>query len=170
MRSRFVVVLILVAALVVVRTGHEQPSPAEAAPVSALLAGDSVMNGLAQSYGANARSMLAARHSFLLETAGCRRLITTSCSIGSSPQPSNALSVVRARAGQYAHTLVVAAGYNDPSTGSVGVATAVDVLIAEAMPGRPGRSNNPPVVTPAARPASNNRSVGDPLDGSHRQR
>ena len=107
-------------------------SPVSAAPAEALLVGDSVMNGMAQGYGAPARAALAARHSYVLDTAGCRRLITTSCSIGSAPRPSNALTVVRGRVGQYSGTLVIGVGYNDAPNGSAGVGAAVDVLIAEA--------------------------------------
>jgi lysophospholipase L1-like esterase len=39
---------------------------------------------------------------------------------------------VQARAGQYDRVLVVAAGYNDPTTGSVGLETAVEVMLATA--------------------------------------
>jgi hypothetical protein len=98
----------------------------------ALLVGDSVMSAMAQTYGAPARAQLAARHSFLLDAKGCRRLITTSCSIGSSPPPTNALTVIRAMAGQYRTALVVAVGYNDATTGTGGLTTAVDVILAEA--------------------------------------
>jgi hypothetical protein len=103
-----------------------------AAPVEALLVGDSVMAGMAQSYGLPARQLLAARHSFILDAKGCRRLIAPSCSIGSTPPPSTALTVVRVNAGNYQRALVVAAGYNDSTTGSTGVGAAVDTLVAEA--------------------------------------
>jgi hypothetical protein len=103
-----------------------------AAPVEALLVGDSVMAGMAQSYGLPARQLLAARHSFILDAKGCRRLIAPSCSIGSSPPPSTALAVVKAYAGSYQRALVVAAGYNDSTTGTTGVGAAVDALVAEA--------------------------------------
>lgn len=107
--------------------------PAVAAPkVTALLVGDSVMNGMAQTYGATSRQQLATRHSYLLETKGCRRLITTSCRIGDNPAPSNAITVVRQMAGQYRTALVVGAGYNDPTTGDAGLGRAVDVMLAEA--------------------------------------
>jgi hypothetical protein len=105
---------------------------AAAAPVEALLIGDSVLNGLAQPYSAAGRAALAARHSFILDAAGCRRLITTSCSIPPGTAPTNAITVLRARAGQYDSALVIAAGYDDPSSGEFGVGAAVDVLIAEA--------------------------------------
>lgn len=105
---------------------------AAAAPVEALLIGDSVLNGLAQPYSAEGRAALAARHSFILDAAGCRRLITTSCSIPPGTAPTNAITVLRARAGQFDRALVVAAGYDDPSSGEFGVGAAVDVLIAEA--------------------------------------
>ena len=106
---------------------------AQAAPVpEALLVGDSVMNGMAQTYGATSRAQLAARHSFLLETKGCRRLITTSCRIGDNPAPTNAITVIRSRAGSYRTALVVAAGYNDPTSGSVGLNAAIDVILNEA--------------------------------------
>lgn len=85
--------------------------PVEATPpVEALLIGDSVMHGMAQSYSASARALLAARHSFLLESAGCRRLITTSCRILPAPAPTNAMTVLKARAGRYNRVLVIAAG------------------------------------------------------------
>jgi hypothetical protein len=105
---------------------------AAAAPVEALLIGDSVLNGLAQPYSTAGRAALAARHSFILDAAGCRRLITTSCSIPPGTAPTNAITVLRARAGQFDRALVVAAGYDDPSSGQFGVGAAVDVLIAEA--------------------------------------
>lgn len=103
-----------------------------AAPVEALLVGDSVMAGMAQSYGLPSRQLLAARHSFILDAKGCRRLIAPSCSIGSNPPPSTALFVVKANAGNYQRALVVAAGYNDSTTGTSGVGAAVDTLVAEA--------------------------------------
>lgn len=107
--------------------------PAEAAPKpQALLVGDSVMNGMAQTYGTTSRVQLAARYTYLLETKGCRRLITTSCRIGDNPAPPNAITVVRALAGQYRTALVVGAGYNDPTTGDVGLGRAIDVMLAEA--------------------------------------
>lgn len=129
--------LLRVAACVVVFVAGlwAPPSATRAAPVSpveALLIGDSVMNGLAQSYGAPARSLLAARHSFLLDTAGCRRLITTSCHIGTAPAPTNAMIVLAGRAGQFNGAVVIAAGYNDPSTGSLGIGAAVDTIVAQA--------------------------------------
>ncbi|MEO8267097.1 MAG: hypothetical protein ABI706_16455 [Ilumatobacteraceae bacterium] len=102
------------------------------APVEALLIGDSVLNGLAQPYSAAGRAALAARHSFILDSAGCRRLITTSCRIPPGSAPTNAITVLRARAGEYDRALVVAAGYDDPSSGEFGVGAAVDVLINEA--------------------------------------
>ena len=105
---------------------------AATAPVEALLIGDSVLNGLAQSYSATGRAELAARHSFILDAAGCRRLITTSCRIPPASAPTNAITVLRARAGQYDRALVVAAGYDDPPTGPDGVGAAVDVMLAEA--------------------------------------
>jgi hypothetical protein len=98
----------------------------------ALLVGDSVMAALAQPYGAPARALLSARHSFLLDAKGCRRLITISCSIGNTPPPTNAITVIRSMAGQYRTALVVAVGYNDPTTGTVGLTTAVDTILAEA--------------------------------------
>jgi hypothetical protein len=100
--------------------------------VEALLIGDSVLNGLAQPYSAAGRAALAARHSFILDSAGCRRLITTSCRIPPAPAPTNAITVLRSRAGQFGRALVVAAGYDDPSSGEFGVGAAVDVMIAEA--------------------------------------
>jgi hypothetical protein len=111
--------------------GH---SIAAAAPdqVEALLIGDSVLNGLAQPYSSAGYAALAARHSFILDSAGCRRLITTSCRIPPAPAPTNAITVLRARAGQYDRALVIAAGYDDPSSGEFGVGAAVDVMIAEA--------------------------------------
>lgn len=110
------------------------PKTASAAPekVEALLIGDSVLNGLAQPYSAAGRAALAARHSFILDTAGCRRLITTSCRIPPGSAPTNAITVLRAWAGQFDRALVVAAGYDDPSSGEFGVGAAVDVMLAEA--------------------------------------
>lgn len=111
-----------------------EPPRAGAAPASveALLIGDSVLNGLAQSYSAGGRAALAARHSFILDAAGCRRLITTSCRIPPGPTPTNAITVLRSRAGQYDRALVVAAGYDDPSSGPSGIAAAVAVMVGEA--------------------------------------
>ena len=103
------------------------PRPAHAAPAEALLIGDSVMAAFNQGYGAPARALLASRHSYLLEAAGCRRLIGPSCRIGSSPAPTNAITVLSARAGQFDRALVVAVGYNDSNIGG-----AVDTIIAEA--------------------------------------
>ncbi len=125
-------VLVLAAAMGVVTPPWASDRAVAAPPVEALLVGDSVMNGMAQGYGAAARAALAARHSYVLDTAGCRRLITTSCSIGGRPAPTNAITAVTANAGRYHGTLVVAVGYNDPPTGPVGIATAVDVIVAEA--------------------------------------
>lgn len=119
-------------------TAAAAPTPASAppieatAPVEALLIGDSVMHGMAQSYSASARALLAARHSFLLESAGCRRLITTSCRILPAPAPTNAITVLKARAGRYNRVLVIGAGYNDSTTGAAGVGAAVDAIVAEA--------------------------------------
>ena len=108
------------------------PAPRRAAVVETLLIGDSVMAGMAQSYGAEARATLAARYSFLLEAAECRRLIAPSCSIGGRAAPTNAITVLTARAGTYNRALVVGAGYNDSATGTTGVGAAVDRLVAEA--------------------------------------
>lgn len=112
-------------------TAEPQPRAA-AAPVEALLIGDSVMHGMAQTYGAPARALLGARHSFILQSAGCRRLITTSCRILPAPAPTNAITVLKQFAGTYNRVLVIAAGYNDPTNTSVGVGAAVDTIIAEA--------------------------------------
>lgn len=108
------------------------PRPRLARPVEALLIGDSVMNGMAQGYGAPGRALLAERHSFILDSAGCRRLITTSCRIPPSPAPTDALTVLRARAGQFDTALVIAAGYDDPTFGADGIGAAVDTMVAEA--------------------------------------
>lgn len=124
--------IVVTIALTAVVAPWTTAGPAAAAPVQALLVGDSVMNGMAQGYAAQARAELAARHSYILDTAGCRRLITTSCSIGGKPAPTNAITVIRSRAGQYHGSLVIAVGYNDPPTGSVGVSTAVDTIVAAA--------------------------------------
>jgi hypothetical protein len=112
---------------VVIPTPDGTVRPVSAGPVEALLVGDSVMNGLAQSYGAPARALLASRHSFILDAAGCRRLVGTSCHIGSSPPPTNAITALISRAGQYDKALVMAAGYNDSNIGG-----AVDIILAEA--------------------------------------
>jgi hypothetical protein len=109
------------------------PRPATAAPPpEVLLVGDSVMNGMAQTYGATSRAQLAARHTFVLDTKGCRRLITTSCRIGTAPTPTNAITTIRSMAGRYRTAIVVGAGYNDPTNGSIGVNTAIDVILREA--------------------------------------
>jgi hypothetical protein len=136
--------LALIAALAQVAITSSAPTMAapSSSPTEALLIGDSVMNGMAQGYGATARAELAARHSFVLDTAGCRRLLGTSCSIGGRPRPTNAITELRAMAGQYRRELVVAAGYNDPTFGSEGLgvfpaATAVD----DALTGRYGLVN-----------------------------
>ena len=125
---------VVVTALVCAVTCTATPTltASAAAPVEALLIGDSVLNGLAQPYSAAGRAALAARHSFILDAAGCRRLITTSCSIPPNTAPTNAITVLRARAGQYDRALVVAAGYDDPPSGEFGIGAAVDVMIAEA--------------------------------------
>lgn len=107
-------------------------APTTVARTEALLVGDSAMNGMAQPYSAVARWQLAVRHSFILDTAGCRRLITTSCHIGSGRTPTDALTALVARAGQFHRVLVVGAGYNDTTNGPTGVGAAIDVLIAEA--------------------------------------
>ena len=129
-----VVVAALLSASVAVPVLDRSPAVADAAPatVEALLIGDSVLNGLAQPYSAAGRAALAARHSFILDSAGCRRLITTSCRIPPGSAPTNAITVLRARAGQYDRALVIAAGYDDPSSGEFGVGAAVDVMLAEA--------------------------------------
>lgn len=102
-------------------------------PVEALLVGDSMMHSMAQPYGAAARQLLGARHTFVLDTAGCRRLVTTSCRLeGSSVTPTNAITAVRAHAGAYDRALVVAVGYNDSTTGAGGLDGAIDTLVAEA--------------------------------------
>lgn len=108
------------------------PAAAVTTPVEALLIGDSVMNGMAQTYGAPARAALGARHTFLLDTAGCRRLLGESCSIGGRPRPTNAITELRAMAGQYRRELVVAAGYNDTTFGSEGLDLAITTFLAEA--------------------------------------
>lgn len=124
----------LIAALLGAATLTTAPPITLAAPgsVEALLIGDSVLNGLAQGYSSSGRAALAARHSFILDAAGCRRLITTSCRIPPAAAPTNAITVLRAWAGQYDRALVIAAGYDDPSTGPYGIDAAVDAMIAEA--------------------------------------
>ena len=100
--------------------------------VEALMIGDSVLNGLAQPYSSASREALAARHSFILDSAGCRRLITNSCRIPPGSAPTNAITALRAGAGQYDKVLVMAAGYDDPSSGPFGVDASIDVIIDEA--------------------------------------
>jgi hypothetical protein len=130
---RFVAIVVTIAATFAATMALPPvTSRAAPAPVEALLIGDSVLNGLAQPYSAAGRAALAARHSFILDSAGCRRLITTSCRIPPGSAPTNAITVLRAHAGQYDRALVVAAGYDDPSSGAFGVGAAVDVLIDEA--------------------------------------
>jgi hypothetical protein len=94
--------------------------------------GDSVMNGLAQGYSRAARDLLAKKHTFILATAGCRRLIGYSCHIGTRPAPTTALQELRANAGKFDKVIVVAAGYNDRTTGVEGVSAAVDTFMAIA--------------------------------------
>jgi hypothetical protein len=108
------------------------PAAAVATPVEALLIGDSVMNAMAQTYGAPARALLGARHTFLLDSAGCRRLLGLSCSIGGRPRPTNAITELKANAGLYRRELVVAAGYNDTTFGSEGLDPAITTFLAEA--------------------------------------
>ncbi|MEN9645804.1 MAG: hypothetical protein RL238_2473 [Actinomycetota bacterium] len=129
MRRRVAVLLAMVLmplAVAAARTAEAAPPP------EAFLVGDSVINGMAQTYGATSRALLAARHTFIMDTKGCRRLITTSCRIGDNPAPPNAITTIRANAGRYRTALVVGVGYNDPTTGSVGLTTAIDVILAEA--------------------------------------
>ena len=102
------------------------------AGAEAVLIGDSVLNALAQPYAATARDALAARHSIVLDTAGCRRLIATSCRIPPNPAPSNALTALQSHAGQFDRAVVIAAGYNDDPTGTYGIDAAVDAVMAEA--------------------------------------
>lgn len=130
--SVFTALAIAVPVTVGSTSGAATAAPAKVTRTEALLVGDSAMNGMAQSYSAAARWQLAARHSFILDTAGCRRLITTSCHIGTGRTPTDALTAVVARAGQFQRVLVVGAGYNDTTNGSAGVGAAIDALIAEA--------------------------------------
>lgn len=97
--------------------------------VEALLLGDSVMNGMAQGYSKAARALLAKKHSYILDSAGCRRLIGYSCHIGTHPAPTTALHELNAHAGDFEKVIVVAAGYNDPTSGSEGIGTAVDTFM-----------------------------------------
>ncbi|MDO8365142.1 MAG: hypothetical protein Q7V88_19790 [Actinomycetota bacterium] len=106
--------------------------PAVVVPKEALLIGDSVMAAMNYSYAAPANALLAARHSYVLDAAGCRKLISTSCRILPNPAPTNAITVLKARAGQFNRALVVAVGYNDSTTGAAGLGAAVDTLVAEA--------------------------------------
>jgi hypothetical protein len=124
----------LLAAAILAAIVDIAPTATRAAPakVEALLLGDSVLNGLAQPYSASGRAALAARHSFILDSAGCRRLITTSCRIPPDPAPNNAITALRSHAGQYESVLVVAAGYNDSPNGPSGVGAAIDVMLTEA--------------------------------------
>ena len=130
--GRLVVAMMVATTAAGIATFAPSAVRAAPAPVEALLIGDSVLNGLAQPYSAAGRAVLAARHSFILDSAGCRRLITTSCRIPPGSAPTNTITVLRARAGQYVRALVVAVGYDDPSSGEFGVGAAVDVMIAEA--------------------------------------
>jgi hypothetical protein len=108
------------------------PVEAARAGAEAVLIGDSVLNALAQPYAASARDALAARHSIVLDTAGCRRLIAPSCHIPPNPAPTNALTALQNRAGQFSRAVVIAAGYNDDPTGTFGIDAAVDAVMAEA--------------------------------------
>lgn len=120
---------IAVAAPVVAPAGQVHASRVGA---EAVLIGDSVLNALAQPYAASGRDALAARHSIVLDTAGCRRLIAPSCRIPPNPAPSNALTALRNDAGEFTRAVVIAAGYNDDPTGTFGIDAAVDAVIAEA--------------------------------------
>ncbi|MEI8240055.1 MAG: hypothetical protein WCI22_11600, partial [Actinomycetota bacterium] len=103
-----------------------------AAPVEALLLGDSVMNGIGQSYSQSSLAALGDHHTYILDAAGCRRLITTSCSIRGSAAPTNGITELRKNAGRYNRVLVVGAGYDDDTSGPVGVSAAVDEFMAVA--------------------------------------
>ena len=130
MLTRIACLLALVTVAVAIPSrGDAEPVPRG---VEALLVGDSVMAGMAQSYGLPARQLLGARHSFILDAKGCRRLITTSCHIGDSPPPTNAITAVRAYNGQYWAVLVMAVGYNDPTLGTASLDQAITVMMAEA--------------------------------------
>src|SRR3954454_3926432 len=120
----FVIVLALAGTTIGFRS---VPQRASAAPAEALLIGDSVLAAFNQGYGAPARALLASRHSYVLEAAACRRLVGPSCHIGSNPAPTNAITALTARAGQFDRALVVSAGYNDSNIGG-----AVDTIVAEA--------------------------------------
>jgi hypothetical protein len=103
-----------------------------AAPVEALLLGDSVMNGIGQHYSLSAQAALANHHTYILDAAGCRRLLTTSCSIQGGTPPTTGIYELRHMAGLYNRVLVVGAGYDDDTDGPVGVAAAVDEYMAVA--------------------------------------
>lgn len=129
--ARVVVVsLAAVAAVIPPSLPAHAAEPVE--PVEALLIGDSVLDGLARPYGSSGRDQLSARHSIIVDTAGCRRLIATSCRIRSNLPPPSAITVLRTRAGQYHRAVVIATGYNDETTGAFGIDAAVDAIMAEA--------------------------------------
>jgi hypothetical protein len=111
-----------------------RPAPVAhaATPKEALLIGDSVMNGLAQNYSNEARALLGRRHTYILDSAGCRRLLATSCSIRGNPRPTTAITELHAHAGDFNRALVVAVGYNDDTNGPVGLGAAVDAFMATA--------------------------------------
>ncbi|HTH07739.1 MAG TPA: hypothetical protein VL916_17800, partial [Ilumatobacteraceae bacterium] len=133
-RGRLLLRVACLLALAVGGVAVPQRTGAEPVPrgVEALLVGDSVMAGMAQPYGFPARQLLAARHSFILDAKGCRRLITTSCHIGSSPPPTNAITAVKQYRGQYWAVLVMAVGYNDPTLGTASLDQAITVMMNEA--------------------------------------
>ena len=76
----------------VMQTAAPRATHAVTAGAEVLMIGDSVLDGLAQGYSTASRQALAARHSLILDAAGCRRLITTSCRIPPAPAPTNALT------------------------------------------------------------------------------
>lgn len=98
-----------------------------------LVIGDSILNGLAQPYGGQARASLGRRYLFVLDAAGYRRLINVSCSVPPLPPAPNALTVLEQRAGEYNRALVIGAGYNDTTSGNLGLGAAVDRLIEVAV-------------------------------------
>jgi hypothetical protein len=90
------------------------------------------MNGIGQHYSLSAQAALAAHHTYILDAAGCRRLITTSCSIRGGTPPTTGMYELRRMAGSYNRVLVVGAGYDDATYGPVGISTAVDQFMAVA--------------------------------------
>ncbi len=88
-----------------------------------LYLGDSVLAAVGSD--ATARARLLAGAAGTIDAEVCRRLVTTSCTTNGRT-PDTAVEAIRRRAGEGYRTVVVEAGYNDPS-----IAGDVDVVMRE---------------------------------------